>query len=133
VEAVTRILVTGSRSWRDAPAIGAALFHYIDTNGEWLDGCPALEVTIVHGGCPRGADAMAAAWAEEFSVPQEVHLPDWRRYGRSAGHKRNADMVAAGADVCLAFIRDGSAGATGCARFAETAGIPVRRYTVTSK
>ena len=125
-----RILVTGSRSWDDVAAVHAALeAAYRSTR--------ATPVVVVHGACPRGADEHARAWAVEMSrqgrpVLEEAHPANWRPGGfldRGAGFRRNAEMVALGADVCLAFIKDGSQGASHTAALAEAAGIPTKRWT----
>lgn len=114
-----RVLVTGSRSWRQPDTIYRALHRAYRSH-------PRL--VVVHGGCPKGADQMAAAWCEQFHVPAEVHLADWGLNGRRAGIVRNGYMVERGADLCLAFIRDGSPGASHCAAAAERAGIEVRYF-----
>lgn len=115
-----RILITGSRDWDDqgliADQIHTAQFFY----GE--------DLVVVHGSCPRGADQIADEWAAVLGIEVERHAADWDSLGRRAGFVRNAEMVALGADVCLAFIRNGSKGATHCADLAEKAGIPVRRF-----
>jgi hypothetical protein len=114
-----RVLVTGSRTWDDQQAIFDALAEY--NYGQ---------VTLVHGAA-RGADAIAAKIAAAFGWTVEDHPANWTGgYGRAAGFIRNMKMVKLGADVCLAFIRDGSRGATHCADLAEKAGIPIKRYTV---
>jgi hypothetical protein len=70
-------------------------------------------VLLVHGGCPRGADPIAAAYAARTPGYQvEAHPADWHQHGRAAGYRRNAEMIAAGADGCAAFIRGGSPGST---------------------
>lgn len=86
-------------------------------------------LVIVHGACGRGADAFAAKAALDLGIRQEIYPADWNRYGRAAGPRRNAEMVAAGAGACIAFIRNGSPGATGCADLAEKAGIKTMRIT----
>lgn len=122
-----RVLVTGSRDWKDEEVVRRHLlcFH------SWV---PARLVT---GACPEGADAIAETIAEELGWPIELHPADWRRYGRRAGFVRNSFMVGMGADVCLAFLmectkpactmaRKGphySHGATMTADLAEKAGI----------
>ena len=120
-----RILVTGSRDWTDGEAIRVALIL------AWADaGYPSLNrVTVVHGGA-RGADAIAEALARRQGFATECHPAAWDTRGRAAGVIRNSEMVNAGADVCLAFIRNRSRGATHCADLAEKAGIPTRRFEV---
>jgi YspA, cpYpsA-related SLOG family len=119
-----RILVTGSRTWkpdgRIAEQLTAEVRHALRVG---------LTPVIVHGDCPRGADYIADKWAAARHVDVERHPADWDAHGKAAGFRRDAEMVALGAHVCLAFIRDASRGATRTADLAEKAGIPTRRYT----
>lgn len=115
----TRVLITGSRTWTNATVIRDAL------RAAWGDGTTVL----VHGACPTGADRIAEVFWRRWGGHVERHPADWTRHGRAAGFRRNAAMVALGADLCLAFIRDDSPGATHTARLAEHAGITTVRYT----
>lgn len=122
-----RILITGSRTWTDRNAIYDVLDKiYYETRGHTVP-------TIVHGACPRGADAIASDWVRVtrkpgWTIGEERHPADWHLYGKAAGPRRNAEMVNAGADICLAFIKGNSRGATGCADLAEKAGIRTVRH-----
>lgn len=118
-----RVLVTGSRDWDDDTTIGEALSEVI--RPVWHD----RAVVIVHGACPSGVDQLAHEWAEVFGAPVERHPANWKINGKRAGFIRNQHMVNLGADVCLAFIRNGSRGASHTAALAEQAGIPTRRWT----
>lgn len=131
-----RVLVTGSRTWTDAVLVKRRLFAAVQPRKDR----PGI---VVHGdakGVDQIADDWAKAWAARgFDVTPEPHPADWSR-GRSAGHARNAEMVALGADLCLAFIRrcedprchdpesHGTHGASRCAEMAERAGIETRIY-----
>lgn len=120
-----RILITGSRDWRDQQTVYGALADLIRP-------LPVdQEIIIVNGACPTGADHMAHEWARGYGAVIEAHPANWVRHGRAAGPRRNAEMVQLGADVCLAFIRNGSPGATHCAALAERTGIPICRFTAT--
>lgn len=121
-----RILITGSRTWTDRTAIAQAISDYLRSVGTSIGGAGPFPV-IVHGGA-RGADQLADAVARNWGWIPECHPAGWDRYGRSAGYRRNAAMVALGADVCLAFILDGSRGASRTAGLAKAGSIPVRRH-----
>lgn len=124
----SRVLVTGSRTWTNYQLIRDAL------NQAFLDlGKPYM--TVVHGAA-RGADLMAHTIVNRSGrsgMVSEPHPAKWDIYGKRAGFVRNQLMVELGADLCLAFIEDGSKGATMCAQMAEHEGIPVRRYLLDSK
>lgn len=123
-----RILVTGSRDWDDWRTLSRALVDHWD-----------YAVTVVHGACPSGADEMADWLCEnvlnqmECILKVERHPAEWLKYGKSAGFRRNAEMVNLGADVCLAFIKNKSKGASHTADMAERAGIKTRRFVVESE
>jgi hypothetical protein len=135
-----RLLVTGSRDWLDTRRIHGALDAVLDQ----MD--PGQTLVVVHGDCPRGADAAARRWAcvklnaTAADVREERHPAEWGRLKRRAGMARNAEMVAAGADICFAWVMPcsqpgcrnpephGSHGATACADLAEAAGIQTRRF-----
>jgi hypothetical protein len=118
-----RVLVTGSRTWNDQAVIWQALANVVRQLP------PDREVVLVHGACPRGADEMAHQWMRGYGGVIEAHPANWVKHGKAAGFRRNAEMVALGADICLAFIRNNSRGASHTAALAEKAGIPTRRYT----
>jgi len=117
---MVRVLLTGSRTWVK-----------VGTIYEVLDDLKALHgadnLTIVHGKCNRGADAIAETWCRTNGVADEPHPADWKR-GRHAGLLRNKEMVDSKPESCVAFIRNRSSGATGCADLAQKNGIPTIIY-----
>jgi SLOG family YspA-like protein len=128
-----RILVTGSRDWSNDITVVFAL-------KDAVSGRESESITIVHGGCPSGADHAAEVIASCWRYVVEVHEANWRANGKAAGPIRNQEMVNAGADLCLAFImpckKSGcrvpqphdSHGTADCVKRARAAGIHVREY-----
>ena len=131
-----RVLVTGSRSWKNKSAVCDAL------DAQWL--LANGQMIVVHGACPTGADAHAMQWcrsmeravaldngdsqcdcAAHWVIVEERHPADWAAHGKAAGPIRNQQMVEAGADICLAFPLPGSKGTKDCMERARKAGIEV--------
>jgi YspA, cpYpsA-related SLOG family len=119
-----RVIVTGSRDWKNDMTIYAAMSEIRN-----LDAGHGELITLVSGACPTGADNFAEGWARRWSWEIERYPADWKGHGRSAGPFRNKRMVRLGADVCLAFLRNNSKGTQGMIDLCKAAGIPVRLWT----
>lgn len=85
-----KVLVCGSRGWRDRGAIRAAFTLLPE------------DTTIIHGGA-RGADALAGEVAKEFGFDVIVHYAEWTKHGKAAGIKRNLAMLDTNPDKVIAF------------------------------
>jgi hypothetical protein len=82
----------------------------------------ALE-TVIEGGA-KGADQGAAQWAEHEGVTLMKFPADWATFGRSAGPRRNAQMLSKGQpDVVIAF--PGGRGTANMVAQAKAAGVTV--------
>ncbi|WP_299657050.1 DUF2493 domain-containing protein [uncultured Tateyamaria sp.] len=78
------IAFSGGLDFNDHTAIWAALDRVHAKHANMI---------LLHGGAPRGAERIAAAWADNRGVTQIVFKPDWARHGKSAPFKRNDQLL----------------------------------------
>jgi hypothetical protein len=102
-----------------------------DHNGIWdrLDKVHAKhpDMVLLHGGSPRGAERIAARWADHRGVAQMVFKPDWARHGKAAPFKRNDQLL----DVLPigVIVFPGSGISANLADKAKKLGIPVWKFS----
>ena len=51
------------------------------------------DMVLMHGGAPKGAERIAAHWADHRKVPQIAFKPDWTKHAKAAPFKRNDQML----------------------------------------
>ena len=84
------------------------------------------DMVLMHGGSPKGAEKIAARWAETRKVPQVAFRPDWTKHAKAAPFKRNDAMLAVMPIGILIF--PGTGIQDNLADKARTMGIPVYRF-----
>jgi hypothetical protein len=77
---------------------------------------------IVQGGA-KGADLLAALWAQQHGLVYETFMAKWSLYGAFAGHERNRRMLDSGTTFVVAF--PGGRGTSNMVEIAKEAGLPV--------
>ena len=50
-------------------------------------------MVLLHGGSPKGAERIAACWADTRKVPQVAFKPDFTRHKNAAPFKRNDQLL----------------------------------------
>jgi hypothetical protein len=114
----TRIAFTGGTECNDHKRIWDALDKVRAKHSDMV---------LLHGGSPRGAERIAACWAESRKVAQVVFKPDWARHRNAAPFKRNDQMLDALPLGLVVF--PGSGISANLADKARKMGIPVWRFT----
>ena len=113
-----KVLVCGGRDFNDSMTLGSWLGGIHKQGGISL---------LIHGGA-RGADFMAAKFAEWAGIPVKEYPADWGEHGKAAGPIRNQQMIDEGKpDKVLAF--PGGRGTADIVARARTAGIEVIEVT----
>ena len=101
----TPVLFAGGRlsfgTDEDAKTFAASVWDTLDKVRERV-----ADLVLVHGGDSKGADRLAAAWAERRKVPQVAFGLD-TRLGARAGFKRNEQMLSLNPRYLVAFAGNG--------------------------
>jgi hypothetical protein len=84
------------------------------------------DMVLLHGGSPKGAERIAACWADNRKVTQIAFKPDWTRHTKAAPFKRNDQMLTALPIGVIVF--PGTGIQDNLADKAKRFGIPVWRF-----
>jgi YspA, cpYpsA-related SLOG family len=105
-------------------------FDFNDHRAIWdrLDKVRAkhLDMVLLHGGSPKGAERIAACWADSRKVPQIAFKPDWTRHAKAAPFKRNDQML--GTMPIGVIVFPGTGIQDNLADKAKRLGIPVWKF-----
>lgn len=84
------------------------------------------DMVLLHGGSPKGAELIAAKWADNRKVPQIAFKPDWTKHAKAAPFKRNDAML--DAMPIGVIVYPGTGIQDNLADKARRLGIPVYRF-----
>lgn len=116
-----RIIICGSRDFNDYPFLREKMDHLTGS---------LKKVVVLSGACPNGADKLGEQWAYDRWHSVERYLADWDKWGKSAGPRRNTEMLDALGEggVVVAFWDGESRGTMDTLWKARKRGVKTRVY-----
>ena len=102
-----KIAIVGSRNYTDYEKFLTVIKRVFKLSDKVKD-----NITIISGGA-TGVDKMAERFARENNYKCIIHYPDWQKYGKAAGPKRNTkivDELNRDTDFVIAFVAKKSVG-----------------------
>jgi predicted Rossmann fold nucleotide-binding protein DprA/Smf involved in DNA uptake len=119
---IKRVVIAGCRDYNNYAEAKA----YIDF---CLSDIRKENNIIIVSGCASGADAIGERYAEENGFKVEKYPPNWEKYGRSAGPRRNKQMAEV-SDYVICFWDKKSKGTKSMIEFAQKCGKIVKIKTI---
>ena len=110
-----KVIIAGGRNFDDFNKLCQVCDEFLQDQNK---------VEIVSGAY-KGADLLGERYAAKRNYPIKQFPADWRRYGKSAGLKRNTEM-AAYADALIAFWDGESKGTKHMIELATQTGLIVK-------
>lgn len=83
------------------------------------------KIELIISGGARGADKLAEQFASDNNIPLKIYKADWDTYGKSAGHRRNTDIINE-SDLVIAFWDGASKGTLDSITKARKSNKPMR-------
>lgn len=80
---------------------------------------------IIVSGHARGADTLGEKYAADENLDLEIYPADWKKFGKSAGFRRNEQMAEV-ADAVIAFWNGESHGTKHMIDIAEEKGLKIK-------
>lgn len=112
-----RVIIAGGREFTDYDFLKSKVLYLLQNKN-------LTEVTIISGHA-RGTDQLGERFAREFNLHLKIFPANWEEYGKSAGYRRNAEMLKE-ADAVICFWDGKSSGTKNMIDISQKANIPVK-------
>lgn len=103
-----KLAIIGSRGFTDYNLLSSYIKNILNINN----------ISIIISGGAVGADSLGERFADDNNIKKQIFYPEWNKYGKSAGMRRNVDIIK-NADLIFAFWDGKSYGTKNSLELAE--------------